>query len=136
MEEDLRWADPSREEVRTTCKLCLNYCGIIVSKTGDGIKLRGDPEHPLSKGFLCPKGLAALKVATHPARIRDPLKRIGARGPQKWRRVSWEEAIGEISSKLKGIIGRYGAGLGDIARDGQRRTLRPGVRNEVDPRLR
>ena len=94
MKDGLIWADPSRDKVRTTCKLCLNYCGVIVYRTEEGMRLKGDPAHPLSKGFLCPKGLAALQIATHPARIRYPLR--------------WGEAIGEISSRLEQILERYG----------------------------
>jgi len=108
MKDGLIWADPSRDEVRTTCKLCLNYCGVIVYRTEEGMRLKGDPAHPLSKGFLCPKGLAALQIATHPARIRYPLRRAEARGAQRWERISWGEAIGEISSRLKQILERYG----------------------------
>ena len=109
MKEKLVWADPSSDEVRTTCKLCLNYCGMIVYKTKDGIKLRGDPSHPLSRGALCPKGGAALDITNLPNRIKYPLKRVGARGSQRWEKVSWEEAISEISSKLQYILHDYGA---------------------------
>lgn len=105
----LEWAYPESNEVRTTCKLCLNYCGMIVYKTKDGIKLRGNPSNPLSKGYLCPKGLAALDIGTNPDRILHPLRRVGARGSQRWERVSWEEAISGISSKLEHIIREYDA---------------------------
>lgn len=109
MKETLVWADPECDEVRTTCKLCLNYCGMIVYKTEDGIKLRGDPGHPLSRGFLCPKGRAALGITNQRARITYPLRRIGDRGSQRWERVSWEEAISGISSQLGDILHDYGA---------------------------
>ncbi len=81
LNKDLVWADSEQSEINTTCKLCLNCCGMIVSKTGDKIKTKGDPANPLSRGFLC----------------LYPLKQIGPRGAQRWQRVSWEEAIKEIS---------------------------------------
>jgi len=107
--EDFIWADPTCDEARTICKLCLNYCGIIVSNTNDGIKIKGDDRNPQSRGFLCPKGRAALDIAGNPDRILYPLKRLGDRGSQRWERISWREAIGEISSKLQTIMSEYGA---------------------------
>ncbi|MGB9886728.1 MAG: molybdopterin-containing oxidoreductase family protein [Moorellales bacterium] len=95
--------------VRTTCKLCLNGCGMIVRKTETGMELAGDPNHPLSRGFLCFKGRVALDIAHHPARIKYPLRRVGERGSQRWERVSWDEAIRDISLRLGEVMRRYGA---------------------------
>ncbi|GAI29294.1 unnamed protein product, partial [marine sediment metagenome] len=72
-------------------------------------KARGDPSNPMSRGYLCPKGRAALGITNLPNRIKYPLRRVGARGSQRWERVSWEEAISGISAKLEHILHDYGA---------------------------
>ncbi len=109
MEDIYLWEDPSKEEVKTACKLCLNCCGMIITKKNGEIKIKGDPDHPLSKGFICRKGMESLNITNSPNRLRYPLRRAGERGSQKWERVSWEEAINEISLKIQGILSKYGA---------------------------
>jgi anaerobic selenocysteine-containing dehydrogenase len=68
------------------------------------VSLRGDLQHPLSRGFLCSKGAACLDMTTDPLRILHPYKREGS----DWRRISWDEAYGEISRRLGEIISKYG----------------------------
>ena len=96
-------------EVKTTCRLCLNYCGLIVRRDGTRLKIQGDPDHPLSRGFLCAKGRSAVDIVTSPSRILYPLMRVGERGSGVWKRISWDEAIDKIAAKLKEIIDAYGA---------------------------
>jgi len=96
-------------EVKTTCRLCLNYCGLVVCRDGAALKILGDPDHPLSRGFLCAKGRSALDIVTSPARILYPLMRVGERGGGEWRRISWDEAIDRVAAKLKEIMDAYGA---------------------------
>ncbi|MCX8022015.1 MAG: molybdopterin-dependent oxidoreductase [Syntrophorhabdaceae bacterium] len=103
-----QWAQEDSNEIRTICKLCLNSCGMILFRTEEGIKIKGDPNHPLSRGFLCKKGLHALEIGNLPNRLLYPLKRIGERGSGKWESISWDEAIEGISSKLKEVIDKYG----------------------------
>lgn len=103
------WADPSKEEIRTACKLCLNCCGMIISKKNGEIKIKGDPDHPLSRGYICKKGMASLNIFHLPNRLKYPLRRIGKRGSQRWEKISWDEAINEISLKLQDILGKYGS---------------------------
>jgi len=69
------------------------------------VSLRGDPRHPLTRGFLCKKGAACREMTTDPLRILHPYKREGS----DWRRISWDEADGEIAQKLGKIISDYGA---------------------------
>ena len=56
-------------------------------------KLEGNPKHPISQGKLCVRGQAAIQVTYHPDRIRQPLRRTGARGSGPFQEISWDEAI-------------------------------------------
>lgn len=96
-------------KLKTTCRFCLNYCGMIVSKVGEKLKIQGDPDHPLSKGFLCAKGRSAIDIITSPARILHPLVKCGERGSGVWKRISWGEAIERIAAQLVEIRDAYGA---------------------------
>ena len=71
--------------------------------------IEGDPEHPASQGGLCCRGNIALQHLDHPDRVNYPLKRVGERGSGRWERVSWDEAMGSIASKLGKIRDEYGA---------------------------
>ena len=79
----------------------------MVATVEDGAitKLRPDPDHPLSKGYACPKGIAMLDVQNDPDRVLHPLKR----GPDgEFHRVSWDEALDDIGERLRAIIERHG----------------------------
>jgi len=68
-------------------------------------KLRPDPDHPLSKGYACPKGIAMLDVQNDPDRVLHPLKK----GPDgQFHRVSWDEALDDIGERLRATIERHG----------------------------
>jgi formate dehydrogenase len=68
-------------------------------------KLRPDPEHPLSRGYACPKGIAMLDVQNDPDRVLHPLKK----GPDgEFHRVTWDEALDDIGERLRAIIDRHG----------------------------
>ena len=97
------------EIVRTTCRLCLVRCGMLVETEGDAVRISGDPDHPLSRGYLCVKGQASLELTRSPKRVVHPMKRDGARGSGRWRQVSWDEALDDIAARLKAIIARDGA---------------------------
>ena len=89
----------------TYCGICLAACGMEVEVENNQIvSLRGDSEHPLTRGFLCKKGTACREMTTDPLRILYPYKREGS----DWRRISWDQAYGEISRKLGEIIDQYG----------------------------
>ena len=102
---------------RSICPLCPAGCGVEVRvmegdidvvrdgvagvvKTGLAKKLEGLPAHPVNQGKLCVRGQAAIQVTYHPDRIRGPLQRIGERGSGQFEPVSWDDAIGELSSRL------------------------------------
>ncbi|MDR3763531.1 MAG: molybdopterin-dependent oxidoreductase [Acidobacteriota bacterium] len=96
--------------VRTCCRACISNCGVLAHvKNGRVIKLEGDPEHPMSRGAMCAKGLAGIQALYHPNRNKYPMKRVGARGENKWRRISWDEALDTIARKLMETREKYGA---------------------------
>ena len=101
---------PDREKYADTktvpgmCQLCSTICGIVGHvKDGRIIKLEGNPNDPNSRGKLCARGQAGLNHQYHPERLLYPLKRVGARGEGKWKRLTWDEALEEIAEKLKAI---------------------------------
>lgn len=95
---------------RSACRMCHGGCGALVSvKNGKVIKVSGDPDSPLNKGQMCPKGLASLEHLYNPKRLKHPLRRIGERGQGKWARVSWDEALDTIASNITAVKEKYGA---------------------------
>jgi anaerobic selenocysteine-containing dehydrogenase len=102
------WPDMTKyadtEKVPGMCQLCSTVCGILGHvKDGRIIKIEGHPNDPNSRGRLCARGQAGLNHQYHPERLLYPLKRVGARGEGKWKRITWDEALDEISAKLKVI---------------------------------
>ena len=106
------------QTVLTTCpKDCYDACGIaVVVKDGVISNVRGDPDHPVSRGKLCKKcSIAYNGVWRDPdARITEPLRRIGpkgsgAKGNNQFESISWEEAIDIITQRFKKIIRDHGA---------------------------
>lgn len=103
-------AAPETKIVRTCCRNCTADCGVLAHvRDGRVIKLEGDPEFERSEGALCPKGLSGIQALYHPNRIKYPMERVGKRGENKWKRISWEEAIDKIAKKLMEIRAKYGA---------------------------
>ena len=66
-------------------------------------KLEGNASHPISQGHLCPRGQASIQITYHPDRLREPLKRRGARGSGDYQPVSWDAAIAELVARLDAI---------------------------------
>ena len=97
------------DSIKTTCGICQIGCGVLATVSdGRVTKVAGDPDHPLNKGVLCPKGLASLEYLYHPQRLRQPMKRIGKRGEGKWETISWEDAIDLTGKSLAIIKDRFG----------------------------
>ncbi|MDW8001556.1 MAG: molybdopterin-dependent oxidoreductase [Deltaproteobacteria bacterium] len=93
------------KEVLTDCTLCYHSCGVrVYVEDGVAKKVEGLESHPLNRGKLCPKGEAMLDTIYHPERILYPMKRVG----NKWERISWDQALREISQKLLEIKEKYG----------------------------
>src|SRR5947209_738285 len=100
-----------RLRVRGACPHdCPDTCGVITEvEAGRAVRFGGDPDHPVTRGWLCAKVRPYLDHVYHPGRVLYPLRRVGPKGGGQWRRVSWEEAIGEIARRWKEIIARFGA---------------------------
>src|SRR5580658_1878287 len=106
--------------VHTVCSHdCPDSCGVLVTVNEEGraVKLQGDPSHPVTQGFLCGKVAKYLDRVYAPDRVLYPLRRRpGAqKGPlprgrehEAFERVSWDEALGEITARLKETAERYG----------------------------
>jgi anaerobic selenocysteine-containing dehydrogenase len=85
---------------------CPDTCGIVVTvdrATGRAVDLRGDREHPFTRGFLCRKVANYLDRVYHPERLLHPLRRIGKKGDGTFERISWTEAVREIAARFKEI---------------------------------
>lgn len=102
--------DGEIKQIRTCCRACIANCGVIAHvRSGRVLKIEGDPEHPMSKGAMCAKGLAGIQALYHPNRNKYPLLRVGKRGENKWKRISWDEAIDIIADKLMETREKHGA---------------------------
>ena len=103
---------PRRKErhyqlVPTTCFNCESACGLLayIDKDTNQIqKFEGNPENPGSRGRNCAKGPATLNQVNDPDRILYPLKRGGKRGEGKWERVSWDEVLDDLASRIRKAI--------------------------------
>jgi anaerobic selenocysteine-containing dehydrogenase len=96
---------------RTHCaRMDHGGCGLLVTvRDGRVVRIQGDPDSPVSHGFVCPKGLASVERLYHPERLLHPLVREGKRGEGKWRRASWEEAMGILSGRILEAVRDGGA---------------------------
>ncbi len=98
--------------VSTLCHGC-SYggynCGILAYvKHGKMVRVAGNPYNPLSEGRLCPKGQSAVQWVYNEQRLKYPLMRIGERGEEKFKRISWDEALNLTAEKLRAIKEAYG----------------------------
>ncbi|MGH2613993.1 MAG: molybdopterin-containing oxidoreductase family protein [Thermomicrobiales bacterium] len=89
---------------------CPDTCATLVEvRDGRAVGFRGDPDHPITQGWLCAKVRPYLDRVYSPDRLRYPMRRVGAKGSGEWVGVSWDEAIGEIAERWQGIIAEHGA---------------------------
>jgi len=96
--------------VKTNCRACIANCGVLAHvKDGRVVKLEGNPEYPMSRGAMCAKGLSGIQALYHPNRLKYPMQRVGARGDNKWKRISWNDALDTIAKKLMETREKYGA---------------------------
>ena len=94
-------------ETRNTCPYCAVACGVVMYSLGDGSKnakasiihIEGDPDHPVNRGTLCPKGAGLLDFVHSPSRLLRPEYR--APGSDKWQPISWDDALGRIAKLMK-----------------------------------
>ena len=94
-------------ETRNTCPYCSVSCGLIMHSMGDKAKnaesvifhIEGDPDHPVNRGTLCPKGAGLVDFIHSPSRLKYPEYR--APGSKEWRRISWDEAFTRVARLMK-----------------------------------
>lgn len=92
---------------------CPDGCSMTVkvnAKTGRAVEVSGDESHPITKGFLCGKVNSYLEYVYNERRVLYPHKRVGPKGPEAtWKRISWDEALETISTRLSDTIREHGA---------------------------
>jgi len=101
---------------------CPDACGVLITvDDGKATKIQGDPEHPVTRGFLCAKVAKYLDRVYSPDRVLYPMRRAGPKGPGRtnasvpkqaqevWQRISWDEALDEITSRFRGISAEFGS---------------------------
>lgn len=94
-------------ETRNTCPYCSVSCGLLMYGLGDGSKnaassivhIEGDPDHPVNRGTLCPKGAGLIDFIHSPNRLTQPEYR--APGSNRWEPISWDDALARISRLMK-----------------------------------
>jgi formate dehydrogenase major subunit len=94
-------------QTRSTCPYCSVSCGVIIHTIGDGAKnvtpqvvhVEGDPDHPINRGTLCPKGSSLLQDIVNDRRLLKP--QVRRPGSDHWEDISWDQAIDEIATRTK-----------------------------------
>src|SRR4051794_32526458 len=91
---------PAEQKV-TFCRICEAHCGLVATVDGGRVEwLRPDPQHPLSHGYACPKGIAMTEVQNSPDRVLHPLRKTAS---GDFERVSWDAALREIGDRLRAV---------------------------------
>jgi len=99
---------------KVVCIQCHNACRLAVTVDGDRlISVEPDREFPGAKSSYsitkaCPRRRNVIEYLYHPARLNHPLKRVGKRGENRWQKISWDDAIAEIASRIDTVIRHYG----------------------------
>ncbi|MEE8399029.1 MAG: menaquinone reductase molybdopterin-binding-like subunit QrcB [Desulfobacterales bacterium] len=106
--------------VNSTCTLCPGGCGITVRKVNDrAVKIEGKKWHAINDGGLCLLGLSGLQLLYGPNRVKSPLKRVGKRGENRWEKISWADALSQVTTELDRLRQQHQshtvAGISDTA---------------------
>lgn len=90
---------------KTVCQLCPGGCGIEVRKVDDrAVKIEGRSDYPINPGGICPLGAGGLQLLYNEnVRFTGPMKRIGPRGSGQFKNISWDEALQELSNRIKDL---------------------------------
>jgi formate dehydrogenase major subunit len=94
-------------ETRSTCPYCAVSCGVIIYTLGDKAKnvtpqvihVEGDPDHPINRGTLCPKGASLEQDIMNPRRLLKP--QVRRPGGTDWEDISWDQALDEVAARVK-----------------------------------
>jgi formate dehydrogenase major subunit len=94
-------------ETRSTCPYCSVSCGMIMYTLGDKAKnvkstivhVEGDPDNPVNRGTLCPKGAGVMDMIQSPNRVKVP--QVREAGSKEWRNISWDEALDRVAKHMK-----------------------------------
>ncbi len=94
-------------ETRSTCPYCSVSCGVVIYTMGDKAKnvkssiihVEGDPDHPVNRGSLCPKGAGVMDMIQSPNRVRFP--QVREAGSNEWKRISWDDALSRVATHMK-----------------------------------
>jgi molybdopterin guanine dinucleotide-containing S/N-oxide reductase-like protein len=96
---------------------CPDACGVLITiEDGRATRIQGDPEHPVTRGFLCAKVAKYLDRVYSPDRVLYPMQRVGPKGPcgsgsparEVFKRISWDQALDEITRRFRGIVTEFG----------------------------
>src|SRR3954467_12975036 len=94
---------------------CPDACSVLitveqVNGAERATKIQGDPDHAVTRGFLCAKVAKYLDRVYSPDRVLYPMRRVGPKGPgeAQWKRISWDKAVEEISANLRAISDEFG----------------------------
>lgn len=95
-------ADESATSIHArTCHLCEANCGVLVEVQGRTVvSIRGNPDHVLSRGHICPKATALADLQDDPDRLRRPVKRVG----DSWQEIGWDTAFAEIGARMAEVM--------------------------------
>ncbi|MFZ5817693.1 MAG: molybdopterin-containing oxidoreductase family protein [Bacillota bacterium] len=89
---------------------CWDTCTMLVHvKDGRAVRVAGDPDNPVTRGYLCVKTNHYEERVYSPDRVLYPMRRVGPKGSGQFDRISWEEALQEIAARFRGIIAEHGA---------------------------
>jgi molybdopterin guanine dinucleotide-containing S/N-oxide reductase-like protein len=103
---------------------CPDACGVLITvEDGRATKIQGDPTHPVTRGFLCAKVAKYLDRVYSPERLLYPMRRVACKGPvagatnagegaratQTWQRISWDEALDQITARFRSIVREFGS---------------------------
>lgn len=95
--------------LKSVCRSCHGGCGVLLHVRGGRlVKVEGDRASPLNHGRLCPIGTSTVDLVNHPKRLQFPMRRRSTRGSGEWQRISWNEALDDISSRLLSIREKFG----------------------------
>jgi len=94
-------------ETRSTCPYCSVSCGLVMYTLGDKAKnvkasiihVEGDPDHPVNRGTLCPKGAGVMDMIQSPNRVKVP--QVREAGSSEWKNISWDEALTRVAKHMK-----------------------------------